>query len=78
MIVNAEAVVDANTVSGFDIEGLLSNPLTWIFGALLVIGLAIMEIIGTVISTVAAAITAIIGIIVGILLAIINGIKALF
>ncbi len=78
-IVSAEAVSDASIAANDEfIETLLSNPLTWIIGALLVAVFTVVQLIGAAITGIAGAITAVVGVIVGIIMAIVQGVNALF
>lgn len=71
---NAETLAESEVLVDETVLELLSNPLTWIFGALYLFVMAILEFFGSIIS----AIVSVIGLVIGIILAIINGVKALF
>lgn len=61
-----------------EIDALLGNPLTWLFGALLLIIVAIIDVIYTIFTTIIAAILAVISAFVGVFIFIFNSIASLF
>ena len=67
-----------NIIEEDDINSLLGNPFTWLFGALYLVIMAIITLVSTICSSIIAAILAVISAFIGIFVAIFNAIMSLF
>ena len=67
-----------NVLEEDDIDSLLGNPFTWLFGALYLVIVTIITLVSTIFGSIVAAILAVISAFIGIFVAIFNAISSLF